>query len=76
MHSGQDDSKRNIQTDRQMVQKPYATRQVEYLKKCINCPETVKQLFKSKRNLCEENLNYLFFMFEFNIMTIKKFFLY
>ena len=26
-----------------------------------------------KRNLCEENLNYLFFMFELNIMAIKYF---
>ena len=55
------------------VYKKHATRQVEHLKNCINCPETVKQLFKSKRNLCEENLNYLSFMFEFNIMVIKKF---
>ena len=58
----------------QMYRK-HATRQIEHLKKCINCPETVKQLFKSKRNLCEENLNYLFFMFELNIMAIKNFFL-
>ena len=58
----------------QMYRK-YATRQIEYVKKYINCPETVKLLFKSKRNLCEENLNYLFFMFEFNIMAIKNFFL-
>ena len=50
----------------------HATRQIEHLKKGINCPETVKQLFKSKRNLCEENLNYLFFMFEFNVLGIKK----
>ena len=57
----------------QMYRK-HATRQIEHLKKCINFPETVKQLFKLKRNLCEENLNYLFFMFEFNIMAIKKFF--
>ena len=57
------------------VQKAYATRQIEHLETCINCPETVKQLFKSKRNLCEENLNYLFFMFEFNIMAIENFFL-
>ena len=53
----------------------HATQQIEHLKKCINCPETVKKLFKSKRNLCEENLNYLLFMFEFNIMAIKKNFL-
>ena len=58
----------------QMYRK-HATRQIQHLKECINCPETVKQLFKSKRNLCEENLNYLFFMFEFNIMAIKNFFL-
>ena len=57
------------------VYRKHVTRQIEHLKKCINCPETVKQLFKSKRNLCEDNLNYLFFMFEFNIMTIKNFFL-
>ena len=58
----------------QMYRK-HATRQKEHLKKCIYCPETVKQFFKLKRNLCEENLNYLFFMFEFNIMAIKNFFL-
>ena len=56
------------------VYRKHATRQIEHLKKYINCPETVKQLFKSKRNLREENLNYLFFMSEFNIMAIKKFF--
>ena len=53
----------------------HATRQIEHFKKCKNCLETVKQLFKSKRFLCEENLNYLFFMFKFNIMAIKKHFL-
>ena len=58
----------------QMYRK-HATQQNEHLKKCINCHETVKQLFKSKRNLCEEKLNYLFFMFEFNIMAIQNFFL-
>ena len=58
----------------QMYRK-HATRQIEHLKMCINCPETVKHLFKSKRNLCEENLNYFFFMFEFNIIAIKNFFL-
>ena len=27
------------------VYRKHATRQIEHLKKCINCPETVKQLF-------------------------------